>query len=75
MTTNNYLLIKSVLENKINEMKNQAEENGEEFTIENLQDLSIDGFEVSSNVADDKAIVVIDIYTFTVDKDFNISDT
>lgn len=75
MTTNNYLLIKGVLENKINELRNQAEEKGEEFTLQNLQDLYIDGFEVSSNVDEDKAVVVIDIYTFTVDRDFNISDT
>lgn len=75
MTTNNYLLIKGVLENKIDELRNQAEENGEEFTLQNLQDLYIDGFEVSSNVDEDKAVVVIDIYTFTVDRDFNISDT
>lgn len=75
MTANNYLLIRSVLANRIDELRSQAEENGEEFSIENLQDLTIDGFEVSTTVDEEKAIVVVDVYTFKVDREFNISDT
>lgn len=75
MTTNNYLLIKSALENRINELRNQAMENGEEFTLQNLNDLYIDGFEVTTNIDEDRAVVVVDVYTFNIDKDFNISDT
>lgn len=76
MTTNNYSsLMKNVLEDKINDLRNQANENGEEFTLQNLENLTIDGFEVTTNVEEDRAVVVIDVYTFIVDRDFNISDT
>lgn len=75
MTEDNYSLVKSALENKINELRTQFEENGEEFTLQNLADLTIEGFEVTTNVEEDRAVVVIDAYTFIIDKDFNISDT
>lgn len=75
MTEDNYSLVKSALENKINELRTQFEENGEEFTLQNLVDLTIEGFEVTTNVEEDRAVVVIDAYTFIIDKDFNISDT
>ncbi len=75
MTTNNYSLVKKVLEDKINDLRNQANENGEEFTLQNLNDLSIEGFNVTTNVEEDRAVVVIDVYTFIIDREFNISDT
>lgn len=75
MTANNYPLVKAALENRINTLRNEAMENEEEFTLENLMDLTIDGFEVTTNLDEDKAIIVVDVYTFSVDRDFNISDT
>lgn len=74
-TANNYLLIKNALQNKINTLRDETIENGEEFTLQNLNDLSIDGYEVTTNVYEDRAVVVVDIYTFNVDMDFNVSDT
>ena len=65
---------REALSNKIAELRNNASANQEEFTIQNLADLEIDGYEVSSNVSEEKAIIVIDVYTFNVDKEFNISD-
>ena len=75
MTSNNHSLIKKLLEDKINDLRSQAEENGEEFTIQNLSNLEIEGFEVNATVEEDRAVVVIDVYTFIIDRDFNISDT
>ena len=75
MTSNNHSLIKKILEDKINDLRSQAEENGEEFTIQNLSNLEIEGFEVNATVEEDRAVVVIDVYTFIIDRDFNISDT
>ncbi len=75
MTADNYSLVKNALEEKINELRNQANENEEEFTLQNLNDLSIEGFDITTNVEEDRAVVVIDVYTFIVDRDFNISDT
>lgn len=75
MTSNNHSLIKKLLEDKINDLRSQAEENGEEFTIQNLSNIEIEGFEVNATVEEDRAVVVIDVYTFIIDRDFNISDT
>lgn len=75
MTSNNHSLIKKLLEDKINDLRNQTEENGEEFTLQSLSNLEIEGFEVNATVEEDRAVVVIDVYTFIIDRDFNISDT
>lgn len=65
---------KEALEKRIEELRIEAEENGEEFSLQNLIDLQIDGYEVSSTVNEENAAVVIDIYTFNIDKDFNITE-
>ncbi len=75
MTANNYPLVKAALQNRINTLRNEALENEQEFTLENLMDLTIDGFEVTTNIEEDRAIIVVDVYTFSVDKDFNVNDT
>lgn len=62
------------LENKISSMINEARENEQEFTIQNLGNLQIDGYEVSSVVNENEAVIVIDIYTFNVNNEFNITD-
>ena len=46
----------------------------QEFTLQNLVDLKIDGFEVSSIVNETTAIIVVDIYTFNIDSNFNLTD-
>ena len=63
-----------LLEAKISSMRNEAQENQQEFTIQNLENLQIDGYEVSSAVTENSAIIAIDIYTFKVDSEFNITN-
>ena len=59
---------------KLRRMISQAESEGREFTLSNINDLEIDGYNVSKNITSDKAIIILDVYTFSVDKDLNISD-
>lgn len=75
MTTNNYLLIKGALQSKIEELRNQAMENEQEFTLQNLNDLTIEGYEVTTNIEEERAVIVVDVHTFTIDRDFNIIDS
>lgn len=63
-----------LLEEKISNMRNEAEQNEQEFKIQSLENLQIDGYEVSSAVTENSAIVAIDIYTFKVDSEFNITN-
>ena len=63
-----------ILEEKISSMRNQAQETEQEFTIRNLENLKIDGYEVSSAITENSAIIAIDIYTFKVDSEFNITN-
>ncbi len=65
---------RQALENKISSMINEAQENEQEFTIQNLENLQIEGYEVSSVVNENEAVIVIDIYTFNVNEEFNITD-
>ncbi len=65
---------RQALENKISSMIGEAGENGQEFTIQNLENLQIDGYEVSSVVNENEAVIVVDIYTFNVNSEFNITD-
>ena len=55
-------------------MMYEAEQKGEVFTIQNLQNFSIEGYDVSSNVSEDLAIIRINGYVFNIDKDFNLSE-
>ena len=55
-------------------MMQEAENNNQEFTLQNLADLQIEGLEVSSNVNETTAIIVVDIYTFNIDSNFNLTD-
>ena len=58
---------KEVLINKIVEMMDAAIANGEEFTIQNLVDLKIDGYKVSAAVTSENALIVVDVYKFNID--------
>lgn len=66
--------IRAKLIETVSNMMGEAESNGEEFTIQNLKDLRIDGYEVSSIVSEDLAIIKINGYTFNIDKDFMLSE-
>lgn len=59
---------------KVSTMMQEAIDKNEEFTIQNLADLTIDGYEVSSNITEDAAVIVVDIYTFNIDSNFILTD-
>ena len=53
----------------------EAQEKNEEFTIQNLKNLQIDGYNVSSTVTGDVAKIVVDVYSFTIDSNFTLTDS
>ena len=65
---------RQALQDKISNMINEATENEQEITIQNLENLQIEGYEVSSVVNENGAVIVIDVYTFNVNNEFNIID-
>lgn len=65
---------KNALINKVSIMMQEAIDKGEEFTIQNLIDLKIDGYKVSSAVTSDAALIVVDIYKFNIDTTFTLTD-
>ena len=65
---------RKALADKVIGMMQEAIDNNEEFTLQNLVDLQIDGLEVSSTVNENTAIIVVDIYTFNIDSNFNLTD-
>ena len=65
---------RQALIDRVSTMMTEAIERNEEFTIQNLVDLKIDGYEVSSVVNDKMAVIVVDIYTFNIDTEFNLTD-
>lgn len=65
---------REALQNKISAMMNEAAENEQEFTLQNLENLQIEGYEVSSVVNENEAVIVVDVYTFNVNNEFNIID-
>lgn len=66
--------IRNKLIETVSMMMGDAQQNGEEFTIQNLANLSIEGYDVSSIVSADLAIIKINGYTFNIDKDFMLSE-
>ncbi len=65
---------REALQNKISAMMNEAAENEQEFTLQNLENLQMEGYEVSSVVNENEAVIVVDVYTFNVNNEFNIID-
>lgn len=65
---------KQALIDKVSVMMREALDRNEEFTLQNLVDLKIDGYEVSSNVTENEAIIVVDVYTFKIDSEFILTD-
>lgn len=66
--------IKAKLIDVVSTMMGEAEARGETFTIEDLKDLKIDDYNVSTIVSSDLAIIKIQGYTFNIDKDFMLSE-
>ncbi len=59
---------------EVRELMKKAEDEEREFTLEDLRDLNVDGYNVSKNISEEKAVIVIDVYTFNISKDLQISD-
>lgn len=65
---------KDALIEKFQSLYKEAQDNGQEFTLYNLENLEIEGFEVSSNITDEAAIIVVDTYTFKINSNFELSE-
>ncbi len=63
---------KNALFNKVSVMMGEAQNNNEEFTIKNLENLEIEGYEVSSTVTEEAAVIVVDTYTFRITPNFEL---
>ena len=48
--------------------------NGEEYTIQDLEDLKLENHEIEVKISDDIAVVTVDGYTFNIDSEFNLSE-
>lgn len=59
---------------KVSVMMQEAIDRGEEFTIQNLRDLEIEGYKVSSAVTQDAALIVVDVYKFNIDTGFTLTE-
>lgn len=66
-------LINLLVEKISNEM-GKAQEEGKEYTIQDLKNLQIEGYNIQTSVSNDIAIIKINNYTFKIDKDFNLSE-
>ena len=65
---------KEALINKVSIMMQEAIDRGEEFTIQNLRDLEIEGYKVSAAVTQEAALIVVDVYKFNIDTGFVLTD-
>ena len=65
---------KEALINKVSIMMQEAIDRGEEFTIQNLRDLEIEGYKVSAAVTQEAALIVVDVYKFNIDTGFTLTD-
>lgn len=63
---------KNLVQEAINNKRAECEENEEEFTLEHLKDLGVEGYELKVTTAEDKAVIILDVYTFIVDSEFNL---
>ena len=64
----------NVLVEKISNEMGMAQEEGKEYTIQDLRNLQIEGYNIQTSVSSDIAIIKINNYTFKIDKDFNLSE-
>lgn len=65
---------RTLIVNKVSAMMGEAQAKGEQFTIHNLQGLQIEGHVVGTSVTDAEATIVIGMYTFKIDNNFNLTD-
>lgn len=65
---------RAIVIDRVSKMMGDAIQREEEFTIKNLEGLTITGYDVSCNVTEKQAIVVINSYTFVINEKFEITD-
>lgn len=65
---------KNALIAKFTELYQKSQDEGSEFTLHNLEGLTIDGYEVSANITDELAVIVVDTYTFKINANFELSE-
>lgn len=63
-----------ILVNTISNQMGEAESEGKEYTIKNLENLEIEGYDIQVSLSQDLAIITINGYKFKIDKDFNLSE-
>lgn len=63
-----------VLVDTISNQMGEAELEEKEYTIQNLKDLKIEGYDIQVSVSQELAIITINGYKFKIDKDFNLSE-
>lgn len=65
---------RNLIVNKVSSMMVDAQNNGKTLTIQDLQALQIEGYVVGTSVTDVEATIVIGMYTFKIDANFNLYD-
>lgn len=65
---------RNALITRVSNMMQEAIDNSQEFTIKNLENLTIEGYEVSSTVTEENVKIVVDTYTFNIDANFTLTD-
>ena len=65
---------RAIVIDRVSRMMGDAIQREEPFTLKNLEGLTITGYDVSCNVTEKQAIVVINSYTFVINEKFEITD-
>ena len=65
---------RTLIVNKVSSMMVDAQNNGRTLTIQDLQALQIEGYVVGTSITDAEATIVIGMYTFKIDANFNLYD-
>lgn len=66
--------LRNLIIDKISSLMGEASANGEKFELRNLKNLEIEGYNVSTVINANLAIITIEGYTFNIDSEFNLSD-
>ena len=65
---------RNALYSTVADMMGEAIAEGRTFTLQDLNNLSIDNLDVSVNVGEEEAIITIGDYAFKIDKEFYLTD-
>ncbi len=65
---------RNALYQTVSGLMTQAQLEGRTLTIQDLNNLNIEGHDVFVNIGEESAIIVVDIYMFSISKDFYLTD-